>query len=76
MLNLNTSIELDLPAVDDNGPAENIFKGVHAASEFQEEVWLLGDAVVGPTDELDVGHLSLSVFVPLGTRNDTQYTTH
>lgn len=55
------SVQCDLfvPAVNNDRPTEEILEGVDAPPQFQEEVWLPGDSVVGPTHELDVGHLPL-----------------
>ena len=45
--------------MDDDGAAEEVLKSVDSPSQFQEKVGFSWDAVVWPTHELDVGHLSL-----------------
>lgn len=56
---------VDSPAVDDDGPAEEVLEGVDTAPQLQEEMGLVWDAVVGPAHELDVGHFPLCVLLPL-----------
>lgn len=51
--------------MDDDGAAEEILKRVDAAPQLEEELRLLGNAVVGPAHELNVGHFSLRVLLPL-----------
>lgn len=55
----------DVPAVDDDGTAEEVLERVYSAPQFQEEVGLVWNAVVGPAHKLDVGHLPLHALVPL-----------
>lgn len=51
--------------MDDDGAAEEILESIDTTPQFQEEVWLPRDAVVGPAHELDVGHLPLCVLLSL-----------
>lgn len=55
----------DVPAVNDDGTAEEVLEGVDAAPQFQEELRLLWHAVVRPAHELNVGHLPLGVLLLL-----------
>lgn len=48
-----------LPAVNDDGSAEEVCEGIDSAAEFKEEARVGGDAVVGPAGELDVSDFSL-----------------
>ena len=60
-----TELSLYLPAVHDDGAAEEVLESVDTAPQLQEQMWLPGDAVVRPAHELDVGNLSLWVLLPL-----------
>lgn len=58
-----------VPAVDDDGAAEEVLEGVDATPQLEEELRLLGNAVVRPAHELDVGHLPLGILLPLLKRH-------
>lgn len=55
----------DVPAVNNDGTAEEVLESVDAAPQFQQELRLLWHAVVRPAHELNVGHLPLGVLLPL-----------
>lgn len=50
--------------MDDDGAAEEILKSVDAPPQLEEELRLLGNAVVRPAHELNVGHFPLGVLLP------------
>lgn len=55
----------NIPAVNNDWAAEHIFESIDTPPQFQEEVRLSWDAVVGPAHELDVSHFPLQVFLSL-----------
>lgn len=65
-----------LPAVDDDGAAEQVLEGVHPLAELQQQLGLVGHAVVRPADELDMSHHPLRVLPLLKERNDTRTPSH
>lgn len=57
-----------IPAVHHDGPAEQVLEGVDPLPELQEQLGLLGDAVVRPAEELDLSDLPLRVLPLLNGR--------